>query len=74
MHHKEQRARSLAKALTYRLMSIFIDYSVVFLITKEYETSLIITLITNAMSFLMYFMHERAWNRVKWGRRLTGQF
>ncbi|MES2930874.1 MAG: DUF2061 domain-containing protein [Patescibacteria group bacterium] len=68
MHHKDKRYRSLAKAIAYRLISICIDYSVAYLVTKDLEKSTIIVILSNSISLAVYFIHERAWNRVTWGK------
>lgn len=66
--HKEQRRRSIIKAITYRFISIIMDSIIAFLITKNAETTLFIVAVTNAISIIVYFIHERAWNRIPWGR------
>lgn len=66
--HREGRRRSILKAITYRFVSIMLDSAVAFVITKNAETTLLIVATTNAISIVMYFVHERVWNRVPWGR------
>ncbi len=66
--HKEHRRRSILKAITYRFISIIMDSAIAFLVTRSAETTLLIVAITNAISIVVYFVHERAWNRVPWGR------
>lgn len=68
MHHKENRYRSITKAIIYRLLSIGIDYSVAYFITHDFEKSTMIVILSNSISLLVYFAHERAWNRIKWGK------
>jgi adenylylsulfate kinase len=66
--HREKRERSIAKAVTYRLISIVLDSSIAYLVTQSAEKTLIFVIISNLISIMMYFIHERAWNRVHWGK------
>jgi uncharacterized membrane protein len=69
MHHKDKRYRSLTKAIVYRILSICIDYTVAYFITKDFEKSTMIVVLSNSISLGVYFIHERAWNHIKWGKR-----
>jgi uncharacterized membrane protein len=66
--HKEKRSRSLIKAITYRLISIVIDSGVAYAITKSSKQTLLLVVASNTISMVVYFIHERAWNRVHWGK------
>lgn len=66
--HREKRTRSAIKAITYRLISIFIDSVIAYTITKSAKQTLFLVLISNSISILVYFAHERAWNRIHWGK------
>jgi len=65
---KEKRRRSVMKAITYRLLSITIDSTLAYLLTNSIEKTIIFVIASNTLSIIMYFIHERAWNRVSWGR------
>jgi len=69
--HKEHRRRSIIKAITYRFISILVDSVIAFAITQSAEKTLLFVAISNAISIVIYFMHERAWNRVPWGRHVA---
>ena len=66
--HKEHRTRSILKAVTYRLISILLDSTIAYAITKSTEQTIALVIISNAISIIIYFIHERAWNRVHWGK------
>jgi uncharacterized membrane protein len=68
MPFHEHRGRSLAKAATYRLVSLISDGIIVFAITREYSITLKVVIISNIVSILLYFIHERAWNKSAFGR------
>jgi uncharacterized membrane protein len=64
---KESRARSIVKAVSYRLLSIMVDTVVAYLFTRKIALSLGIVLVVNAYSTFLYYAHERAWNKITFG-------
>lgn len=66
--HREKRTRSAIKAITYRILSIMIDSVIGYAITRSAEKTALLVLISNSISIVMYFLHERAWNRIHWGK------
>ncbi len=68
----DTRTRSLAKAISYRSLMIASDAFVVFFITHRYDLTFWVVLATNAASTLLYFLHERGWSLVRWGRARNG--
>lgn len=68
MAHHEKRSRSVAKAITYRLISICVDSVIAFTITRSAEKTAYFVLLSNTISIIIYFIHERIWNRVHWGK------
>jgi uncharacterized membrane protein len=63
-HHK----RSIAKSVGYISLLVISDWIVAFLITKQISLSVNITVYSNLVAAVIYFIHERAWNKVHWGR------
>jgi uncharacterized membrane protein len=63
-----QLKRSLVKAVTFRAVILCSDAIVVFLITHRWDTTLGLVLATNFASTTLYFLHERMWNKIQWGR------
>ncbi len=62
------RRRSIAKAITFRILILCSDAIVVYAITRRVDTTTYVTVATNVVSTLLYFGHERLWNKVAWGR------
>jgi uncharacterized membrane protein len=63
-----QVKRSLAKAITFRTLILCSDAVVIFLITHRWDTTLGLVIATNLASTTLYFLHERLWSRIQWGR------
>lgn len=60
--------RSIAKALSWRILATAITTAIVFLITGKGEFAAAIGLTDTSVKFLVYFGHERLWNRIRYGR------
>jgi len=62
------RKRSLVKALTYRVVIVCLDFLVVYLFTHKIDVALGFMIVSNLYTTLGYFLHERIWARIQWGR------
>ena len=65
----EQHGRSLVKALTFRILIILADSVVVYAITRRIDITATFVIISNISSTVLYYVHERIWNRISWGKR-----
>lgn len=68
---QEHHARSVAKAVSYRVVSIIVDLAIVFVVTQKIELTLGIVAVSNTASIFVYYFHERTWNKIHVGRRPT---
>ncbi len=69
MAFQEHYKRSLVKAITYRFIILLTDGLIIFAITKQYDTTVKVIILSNIASTVMYFVHERFWNGIHWGKR-----
>lgn len=60
--------RSLVKAVTFRSLILYSDSVVIFLVTYRWDMTISLVITTNLASTILYFIHERAWNKIQWGR------
>lgn len=67
----ETHRRSLAKALSWRLLATLITTAIVFALTGKGEFAATIGVADTALKFFIYFGHERLWNRIPYGREKT---
>jgi sulfate adenylyltransferase large subunit len=65
----ETRARSAAKALTWRVTGSLDTFMLAALISKNLHIALGVALAEVLTKTLLYYIHERAWTLVRWGRR-----
>ncbi len=63
-HHK----RSIVKSISFRILVMFSDFTIVFLLTHRYDIALGLIILTNLSSTILYYLHERVWNVFNWGK------
>ena len=61
--------RSLVKAITYRIIIIILDFTVIYFLTRRVEIAVGFMVISNIYTTLAYFLHERLWSRIRWGTK-----
>jgi uncharacterized membrane protein len=64
---KEKAGRSVTKALTYRLWQSLNTFLISFVVTGKIELAVAIVSIEVVIKIVIYFIHERIWNKIKWG-------
>jgi uncharacterized membrane protein len=61
-------ARSLTKAVSWRFFGTLISWIVIFELTHKGKLAFIASGIELVVKIVLYYAHERVWNKVKWGR------
>jgi len=64
----EQKRRSILKAISWRIIGTLDTFLISFLITGKFTFAISISGIELLTKFSLYFIHERIWNRMKFGR------
>ena len=64
----DTKKRSIIKTLTWRVIAVVLLAVTSFLTTGDLRTASLITLIYHSIQLGMFFIHERVWNMVSWGR------
>jgi uncharacterized membrane protein len=62
------KKRSLAKTITYRLISSAIGFLVVWVLSDDIKTGAMFSIAELVYKPLQYYIHERIWQRIKWGK------
>ena len=60
--------RSITKAASWRLFALIFLSLISFLITGDEKKALIITVLYHSIQIIFYFIHERVWTRIDWGK------
>jgi len=68
MAFRESRWRTITKAVTFRVLVVVADVGVIYFVTGDFTIAASVITFTNLTSTIVYVIHERAWNRVHWGK------
>lgn len=66
--HGETRLRSIVKAVVYRLLIVLSIFIITYLETGRLSDAAAITGITAITGTIIYYIHERVWSNISWGR------
>lgn len=67
----EHYKRSLTKTVTYRIVIVISTFIVTYLFTGRLDLTIGITFFANVVNTLLYYIHERVWNKIHWGKAKT---
>ena len=56
------------KAISWRFSASLITMSLIFIFTGKVVLSISIGIAEVLVKMIFYFVHERAWNKVQWGK------
>ena len=60
--------RSLVKTISWRLTGSSATFLIAFILTDNLAVSGIIGVTQIISNTILYYLHERVWNRISWGR------
>ena len=60
--------RSLVKTISWRLTGSGATFLISYLIAGNFTVASTIAVIQLISNTVLYFLHERLWNRIRWGR------
>lgn len=73
-HQKgETIKRTLVKTISYRIVILLLDFTFIYLFTGELKVAIGFMIVSNIYTTLGYFLHERIWNKIKWGKIFNSQ-
>jgi len=64
----ETRARAWVKSIIWRILGIAILGIISWFATHSLKEMTMITLLFHGIRIILYYFHERVWNRISWGR------
>jgi uncharacterized membrane protein len=65
----ENKIRSLSKSISWRIIALLNGWMVTYLFTGDLKNSFFISFVANISGFILYYIHERVWNKMKWGKK-----
>jgi len=69
----ELRRRAVVKALTWRAIATATTMMLVYVFTGEITLAAGIGALDISIKLILYYGHERIWNRIRWGRTKRGK-
>ena len=67
----EAKKRSVLKAVSWRIVCLIVAFVIADIFIGDHAESAYISIATNSVNFVLYYLHERFWNRISWGRRVV---
>jgi uncharacterized membrane protein len=64
----DTRRRSWVKSLTWRAVGLAILGGITYAVTRDLGAMTVITLLFHGVRLILYYWHERLWEKVSWGK------
>jgi len=64
----DQHKRTLVKTITWRIVALVTTIIVVYIYSGDVKESLVVGVSANFLKMFLYYVHERIWNKVQFGR------
>jgi uncharacterized membrane protein len=64
----ESNVRSIIKSICWRITGSSATFFIALLMTGDLTTSSVIGIIQIISNTILYYIHERIWNKIHWGR------
>jgi len=64
----DQHKRTLVKTITWRAIALVTTIVVVYIYSGDVKESLVVGVSANFLKMFFYYIHERVWNKVGFGR------
>jgi len=73
MHAEEHESnlRSITKTITWRIIASATTVILVWMVTGTLVVGLAVGGIEAIAKMALYFLHERGWDRIDWGKNIT---
>jgi len=65
---RETKSRSLSKTIIWRVIAMLITWGTIYAFTGKLSESIKITIVAALIGMAAYYIHERIWNRINWGK------
>lgn len=66
---KVTKSRSITKSISYRFFGTLASFGITYMITHKGNLAAIAALLDVVIKIGIYYVHERVWNKIQWGRK-----
>jgi uncharacterized membrane protein len=70
----ESHARSIAKAVSYRVLGSISTAAIVFVFSGNVKIAASVGILDSIVKIALYFLHERLWNYIDFGRQKPPEY
>ena len=67
----DSHGRSIAKAISWRLLGTFDTFVITFLVTGSFGWAGSVAGVESISKLVLFYLHERAWSKLCWGGEAT---
>jgi uncharacterized membrane protein len=68
MSMKTFHRRSIAKAISWRVVATLTTFAIVYVLTGKLALAMEVGIFDVTLKMLFYYIHERSWDKVSWGQ------
>jgi uncharacterized membrane protein len=65
---RDSKKRSWVKSIVWRVIGVFLLGGLAWIFTGDWQDTTVITITFHLIRVIMYYYHERAWEKIGWGR------
>lgn len=62
------KTRSLVKSLTYRIIAFTVLILITWYVTGDFFQTTFISVTFQTIQLVLYYIHERLWEKIAWGK------
>jgi uncharacterized membrane protein len=66
----DSNKRSLTKTISWRVTGSSATFLIAYLLIGDFAVAGTIGVVQMVSNTILYFVHERAWNKVNWGKNI----
>jgi len=66
----ELHSRSILKSTTWFILAFVVTFIALTLLNQDWKAGLIESIAVQALKTILYYIHERIWNKSNYGQRL----
>jgi hypothetical protein len=64
----ETHTRTIARMISYRITALLLTIPMTYLLTGDWSSAFSGSIILHIVLTLDYYVHERVWLKIKWGK------
>jgi len=72
--YKESNVRSIFKGVSWRIVATLVTIIIVYLFFGRIDLAILAGIIESILKVLLYWIHERVWHKVRWGKKRIKPF